>query len=68
MQEQQDGLVDQVKWVESVQSLSAERIQWHKEKLIETLRTQDTLLPDEKSKLTTMLQEHHQVFALEDGE
>ena len=66
--EQQDGSVDQVRRVESGQHLSAERIQWRKEKLIETLKTKDTLQPDEKLKLTIMLQEHHQVFALEDGE
>ena len=67
-QERQDGSVDQVRRVESGQHLSAERIQWRKEKLIETLKTKDTLQPDEKLKLTIMLQEHHQVFALEDGE
>ena len=68
LQEGQVESIDQVRRVESDQPLSAERIQWRKGELIETLKMEDTLQSDEKSKLIAMLQEHHQAFALEEGE
>ena len=64
----QSSPTELVRRVVEDQPMSAERIAWRKQKLKESLDLGDSLDPEELRELMKALQEHHDVFALEEDE